>query len=71
MLQFDVLMILFETNLIVIRWSINKPNNLTGHIGASNNTSFTYICIAEGYSARSVAGIVSTVAYFRGFVTFI
>jgi len=71
MLQFDVLMILFETNLILIRWSSNKRNNLTGHIGSSNNTSFTYICIGEGYSARSLAGIVSIVAYFRGFFSFI
>jgi len=71
MLQFDVLMILFETNLILIRWSSNKLNNVTGHTSSSNNTPFTYIYIGEGYLARSLAGIVSIVAYFRGFPNFI
>ena len=64
-------MILFETNLILIRWTSNKLNNLTGHTGSSNNTSFTYIYIGERYLALSVAGIVSIVAYFRGFLNFI
>jgi len=71
MLQYDVLMILFGTNLILIPWSTNKLNNLTGHNGSSNNTSFTYIDCGEGYSVRILAGIVSIVAYFRGFPNFI
>jgi hypothetical protein len=64
MLQFDVLMFLFETNLILIHWSNNKLNNLTGHIGSSNNISFTYTDFGEGYSVRILAGIVSIVAFF-------
>jgi hypothetical protein len=71
MLQFDVLMILFETNRILIGWSSNKLNNLAGHISSSNNTSFTYVYIGEKYSVRILARIVRIVAYFRGLPNFI
>lgn len=71
MLQFDVLMILFETKLILIGWSSNKLNHLAGHISSSNNTSFTYIYIGERYLVQILAGIVSIVAYFCGLPNFI